>query len=409
MYTHNVSCRICQGKNLEAFLDLGKQPLANAFLKKEEFSQEKKYPLNVYFCHSCHLLQLLDVVSPEVLFRNYIYVSSTSPVFIAHFESFAKYISERFGIQGALVVDIGSNDGILLRHFKNLGAKILGIDPAENIAAKATQEGIETLPYFFSPDIARDIAREKHQAKIITANNVFAHVDDVKSLIKGVKILLENEGVFIIEVPYLVDFLEKKLFDTVYHEHLSYFAVNPLQTLFLNCGMKIFDIQKVNSHGGSIRVFVKKDGSGHKVEKSVREFLDHETELKLDSIDTYLDFSKDVSQNKSLLVDLLKNLKSESKKIAGYGAPAKGNTLLNYTGIDFNALDYIIDDSPYKQGLYTPGTHIPVVGPEMLQKDRPDFLFILAWNFADSIIEKCADFKAEGGKFIIPVPKPSII
>ncbi len=409
MFIHKDKCRICEKGDLISVLDLGYQPPANAFLKKEDFSQEKKYPLNVYFCRSCHLLQLLDVVSPEVLFRDYVYVSSTSPVFIAHFESFAGCISERFKTRDALVVDIGSNDGILLRHFKNLGAKILGIDPATNIAVKATQEGIETLPHFFSPELAENIVKERGRARIITANNVFAHIDDVKSLIKGVKILLEDEGVFIIEVPYLVDFLEKKLFDTVYHEHLSYFAISTLQAFFLSCGMEIFDVQKVSSHGGSIRVFVKKDGSNHKVEKSVREFLDHETELNLNSIDTYLDFSKEVNRNKSLLVDLLKNLKAENKKIAGYGAPAKGNTLLNYAGIDFNVLDYIIDDSPYKQGLYTPGTHIPVVGSEMLRKDKPDFLFILAWNFADSIIKKCADFKAEGGKFIIPVPRPDIL
>ncbi len=207
MFIHKDKCRICEKGDLISVLDLGYQPPANAFLKKEDFSQEKKYPLNVYFCRSCHLLQLLDVVSPEVLFRDYVYVSSTSPVFIAHFESFAGCISERFKTRDALVVDIGSNDGILLRHFKNLGAKILGIDPATNIAVKATQEGIETLPHFFSPELAENIVKERGRARIITANNVFAHIDDVKSLIKGVKILLEDEGVFIIEVPYLVDFL----------------------------------------------------------------------------------------------------------------------------------------------------------------------------------------------------------
>ncbi len=403
------SCRVCGSGDFVKIIDLGKQPLANAFLAKKDFDFEKKYPLRVYFCKKCHLVQLLDVVSPDTLFGDYVYVSSTSPSFVAHFKSYAEELNSRFGIKGRLVVDLGSNDGILLKPLKKLGAVVLGIDPAKDIAKKATKEGIETWPDFFSPVLAEKILKKKGWAKIITANNTFAHIDDSKGVVNGVKKLLSDDGVFVIEVPYLIDFLEKKLFDTIYHEHLSYFALEPLVALMDGSGMNVFDVQRVPSHGGSVRVFIQKKGGPHAPSRSLKELSGKEKSLKLDKISTYKKFAVEVGDNKKKLIRLLKSLKSKGANIAGYGAPAKGNTLLNYVGINNKILEYIVDDSPYKQGLYTPGTHIPVVNIAHIKSDHPDFLIILAWNYAESIISKCREFQSRSGKFIIPIPEPKII
>lgn len=402
-------CRVCSSTGFVKVIDLKTQPLANAFLDKKDFKAEKKYPLRLYFCKNCHLLQLLDVVSADTLFGDYVYVSSTSPSFVSHFESYAEDLNNRFGVKGKLVIDLGSNDGILLKPLKELGANILGIDPAKDIAKKATKEGIETWPVFFSLIVADKILEKKGQAKVVTANNAFAHIDDSRGVIEGVKKLLSNDGVFIIEVPYLVDFLEKKLFDTIYHEHLSYFAVEPLVKLMNNSGMNVFDVTRVSSHGGSIRVFVQKKDGPYAAAPGLKRLLKKEKEFKLDKVSTYKKFATEVVDNKKRLINLVKSLKLKGAKIAGYGAPAKGNTLLNYVGIDNKFLKYIVDDSPYKQGLFTPGTHVPVVDAAYFKKDPPDFLIVLAWNYAESIISKCREFQERGGKFIIPVPKPKII
>lgn len=402
-------CRICNSTDFIKIIDLKNQPLANAFLSKKDFNFEKKYPLKVYFCKNCHLVQLLDVVSPDTLFGDYVYVSSTSPSFVSHFESYAEDLSRHFGIKGELAVDLGSNDGILLKPLKNLGAIVLGIDPAKEIAKKATKEGIETWPDFFSPVLAEKILKKKGRAKVITANNTFAHIDDSRGVVEGVRKLLLDDGIFVIEVPYLVDFLEKQLFDTIYHEHLSYFALEPLIKLMSNSDMNIFDIQRVPSHGGSVRVFIQKKGGPYPISPALKELLTKEKKLKLDKVSTYKKFAAKISVNKEKLIRLLKSLKSSGAKIAGYGAPAKGNTLLNYVGINNKILEYIVDDSPYKQGLFTPGTHVPVIDATLFKKDSPDFLIVLAWNYAESIISKCQDFQSRGGKFIIPVPEPKIL
>lgn len=408
--TKNLDCRACRGTNLTMILSLGKMPPANAFLNKNDLKKkETSFPLDVYFCRTCGLVQLKDIVSPTFLFRNYVYVSSTSPLFIAHFKSFADSVRQRFDLSpGSLVVDIGSNDGILLRPFKEFGMKVLGVDPALKIAEEATKNGIETWPEFFTPELAKKIVKKKGNARIITATNVFAHVNDLDSLLTGVKELLAANGVLIIEAPYLVDFIEKNLFDTIYHEHVSYLAVKPLTVLFKRLGMEIFDVEKSSSHGGSLRVFVQKNGGGHSIKKSVEEFVETEKEKGLYSIKTYRDFAKKVDKNRKELKALLVGLRSKGKKIVGYGAPAKGNTLLNYAGIN-SELDYIIDDSPWKQNLYTPGTHIPVVAYAKVELENPEYVLILAWNFASQIIEKLKSLKKRGTKFIVPVPNPKII
>lgn len=405
------SCRACKQQTLHPIFTLGPTPLANAFLKREQIDQsESFYPLDVVFCTNCNLTQLAHVVSPELLFRDYIYVSSTSPLFIKHFEDFAAFVVKKFKLdKGSFVVDIGSNDGILLNPFKVLGMKILGIDPAVEIAQRASMNGIETIPEFFSSRLAHVIRNKHGAANVITASNVFAHIDDLDEIIKAVKILLSDDGVFIIEAPYMVQFLKKNLFDTVYHEHLSYLSVKPLSVLFGRFGMEIFRVETIDPHGGSIRVYVQRSDRPYKREKSVQQFINLEKRIKLGNIKTYQLFARQIYKNKSRLVSLLTNLKMRSKTIAAYGAPAKGNTLLNFFGIGRELIDFVIDDSPWKQGLFTPGKRIPVVPSSHLYKNMPHYVLILAWNFSPSIMKNHEAYKKSGGKFIIPIPQPRVL
>ncbi|HLC82898.1 MAG TPA: class I SAM-dependent methyltransferase, partial [Bacteroidia bacterium] len=381
-------CRVCKGAALKKVLTLGPTPLANAFLTEQQTNTgEKFYPLDVYFCTNCHFVQLGHVISPLLLFQNYVYVSSTSKVFIKHFEQYAEKVYKRLKLNtGSLVIDIGSNDGILLKPFKKLGTKVLGIEPAVNIAKIARTEGIDTISEYFSKKLTHFIVKKYGKADIITANNVFAHIDDLDEVIEGLKILLKDNGVFIMEAPYLTDFLQKRYFDLVYHEHLSYWSVDALQTLFKRFNMTVFYVEKVAVHGGSIRVFVKKEEGHSPINKSVKQFLLKESKMKLKDITTYLNFAQNVYENKVKLLLLLEKLKSKGKTIAAYGAPAKGNTLLNFFSIGIETLDFVVDDSKFKQGLFTPGKHIPVVPSQQLYEKKPDYVLILAWNFADSIM-----------------------
>ncbi|MBI2028427.1 MAG: class I SAM-dependent methyltransferase [Candidatus Levybacteria bacterium] len=404
-------CRVCKKNDFSKVLSFGPTPLANAFITREKVNREEYfYPLDVYFCNNCKFLTLGHVVSPVVLFKDYVYVSSTSPIFVNHFKVFADDIHRRFILnKESLIIDIGSNDGILLKPFKVLGSKVLGIEPAQKIAKVAQKDGIETLAEFFNVALSKKIVGKFGKAKVITATNVFAHIDDLDEVINGLDILLEGDGVFIMEAPYLVDFLEKRYFDLVYHEHLSYWSINSLKVLFRRFNMQVFDVKKVPVHGGTIRVFVKKKFGKYRLEKNVEQFLKLEEKWGLDKKQTYLDFADKVLENKVKLLELLRELKSKGKSIAGYGAPAKGNTLLNYFSIGLDFLEYIVDDSPWKQGLYSPGKRIPVVESSEIYKNRVDFLLILAWNFADPIIKKHDKFKESGGKFIVPVPTPKVI
>lgn len=404
-------CRICKNKKLKKVIDLGSTPPANSFLSKKQLSKKEHFfPLAVNFCDNCGLLQLTHVVSPELLFKDYVYVSSTSPVFVKHFEDYASDVVKKLGLKkNEFVVDLGSNDGILLKPFKKLGMKVLGVDPAIDIAKKATKERLETLPYFFNRKIAGKILKKYGPASAVTANNVFAHINDIDQIIDGFKLMTHDDGVFVMEAPYLIDFIQKNLFDLIYHEHLSYYSIRPLMEFFKRHDMQLFDVQYVPVHGGSIRIYAKKNQGKYRVSKIVGDLVKKELSLKLNKVETFNRFSNKIEINKQKLVRILKKLKTEKKKIAAYGAPAKGNTLLNYFKIDAKTLDYVVDDSVYKQGLYTPGTHIAVVPSDMLDKEKPDYIFILAWNFAEPIINKLSGFKNSGGRFIIPVPAPKII
>lgn len=404
-------CRMCKSGGLKKIIKLSPTPPANAFLNKNELGKkELLFPLQVNFCQNCGQLQLTHVVSPELLFRNYLYVSSTSPVFISHFEEYSRDITKKLKLdKHSFVIDVGSNDGILLKSLKKNGIKVLGVDPAIEIARKATNEGIPTLPHFLNKKVAISIVKKNGLADVVCANNAFAHIHDLDEIVNCVKILTHENGVFVIEFPYLVDFLEKNLFDTIYHEHVSYLSLRALTALFKRYFMEIFDIEKVSSHGGSLRIFVKKAESKYRVKKIVKKFLENEIKLGLNKIQTYKKFAKKIEDNKKKLTNLLKKIKTQKKNIIGYGAPAKGNTLLNYFKIGPKILDYIVDDSQYKQGLYTPGTHILVQPFSKIDETKPDYILILAWNFAQPLMKKLSDFKKNGGRFIIPVPEATIV
>ena len=404
-------CRICKNKKLETILDLGEMPLANAFLDENQLGQEELfYPLRVVWCESCGLLQIDEIVPPEILFSNYVYVSGTSEALRKHFEGLATEVVNDFNLNSeSLVVDIGSNDGTLLKEFRKFSVHVIGVEPAVNIAKIAEENGIKTINYFFSEDTAKEIVKETVKADAVTATNVVAHTNDLDDLLKGIAYLLKDEGVFVIEVPYLVDLLDKVEFDTIYHEHLSYFAVRPLKRLFEVHDFKIVNVERVTIHGGTIRVFASKKKSSYKINESVSQLISLEMEKGLTEIAAYRKFAERVEKLKADLVSLLQKLKSENKKVIGYGAAAKGNTLLNYYRVGPDLIEFIADLSPMKQNKFTPGTHIPVYSPERIYDAKPDYMVILAWNFADEIMEQQAEFKEMGGQFIVPVPEVKIV
>ena len=403
MIKKNSDCRICGSKQLTKFLTLGLQPLANDFLSKRELKQKEKfYPLDVYFCHQCSLVQLIDVVSKEELFRDYVYFTSGMPKISDHFRNYAEEVMKKFLKKNDLVVEIGSNDGVLLDFFKKKGYQILGIDPAENIAKVANQRGVLTWPEFFNEEIAKKITKEIGQAKAILANNVVAHINDHHDLAKGVKILLDKSGVFIFEAPYLIDMFENLTYDTIYHEHLSYLAVRPLMVLFKKFGLEIFDVQVISVHGQSLRVFVGHRGC-HRCQARVKQLIKKELAYGLNKLNSYRQLAKRIAKSKQQLVTKLKSLKVQGRRLAAYGAPAKGNTLLNYAKIGVDILDFALEDLSSKQGFYTPGMHIPVVDRQYAEDRLPDYYLLLAWNYLKPILTKEKDKFCRVGKFIIPV------
>jgi len=406
MMSHKNRCRICNSSNLFKFLELGDLPLPNAFLREDQLTKaEPRYPLNVGFCQECGLVQLMDVVPKEEMFSEYLYYSSASRSISKHFAEQAKEVAERFP---GFVVEIGSNDGTLLRALKQNDVIAVGVEPAKNIAKLANDVGLQTINDFFSKDLARRIADESGHASAIIANNVVAHIDNSHELVESVETLLAPDGVFIFEVPYLVDLVSKLEYDTIYHEHLSYFAMRPLMELFEMHDMKIFDVKRLGVHGGSIRVYVRRNNSGS-VSGQIAELLMLERRLKLDSPETYSKFTARIETNKIFLQTLLKLLKDLGKRTVGYAAPAKGNVLLNYCDIDTNILPYTVDTTPAKQGLYTPGTHIPIYPPQKFRDEQPDYALMLAWNYEQEILAQEHAYHQKGGKFIIPIPYPRIV
>jgi SAM-dependent methyltransferase len=402
-----TSCRLCGERTLELVLSLAPTPPANAFVRADQLDQQTEYfPLDVFFCHGCGHVQLLDIVDPGLLFEHYVYVSGTSPVFVEHFRKYAAAVLGRLTPRpGSLAVDIGSNDGTLLRFFRDAGMRVVGVDPARRIASVATEQGIATIPAFFTAELAASVKAKYGPADLITANNVFAHADDLAGMVRGICELLTPDGLFVLEVSYLVDVFEKTLFDTIYHEHLSYHTVGPLRRFFEHNGMELIECHRVDSHGGSVRCLVQKAGGPRPITDSVAALMAREAELGLNRPGTLRAFASKIEALGRDLADLLRRLKSQGRHIAGYGAPAKATTLLYQMGIGPELLDFIVDDSPLKQGLYSPGHHIPVLPPAALYQRNPDYLLILAWNFADAIMAKHHAFQQNGGRFIVPVPE----
>lgn len=405
------TCRICKSPDLLEFLSLDAMPIPNGFIPKKDLDkQEFHFPLKTCLCTRCWLVQLTHVVPAEIMFRNYLYIPSTSSTVRDHFSSFASEVATAYEIgKKDLVIDIGSNDGTLLTSFAKSGARILGIDPAENIVKAANRAGIPTECAFFSEISAKEICRKHGPASVITATNVIAHIDDLHDVVRGVDALLSHTGVFVMEAPYLPDLLDGNEFDTIYHEHLSYFSITPLHRLFEMHNMHIIDVQKQQIHGGSVRVFVSRKAAPYAVHPRVHKIDVEEKVQGIRSKEPYFAFAVRVKKVRSDLLRLLRKLKKEGQTVAGYGAAAKGNVLLNYSKITPDLISFIVDSISYKQGKYTPGTHIPIYAESHLLKKMPDYTLILAWNFADEIISKNAEYRARGGRFIIPVPYLRIV
>lgn len=410
-YILEKKCRICSGPNLNLILDLGEQPPANSFVDQSELhSLEHKFPLRLFWCEDCYLVQLLDIVNKEYLFKNYFYMTSASKPIVDHFQKYAQDIYKEFlqKNNSPFVVEIGSNDGSLLKEFKKLNVQILGIEPATNLSDLANHSNITTKNTFFSSEISKEIVKTRN-ASVVVANNVIAHVEDLQDLMHGIQILIGDDGVFIFEVPYLVDLLKNLEFDTIYHEHLSYFSILPLLQLVKQFGLEIFDIRKQSVHGGTLRIFVSKKNN-FKINDSISAFINSENELGLNKNLIYNNFSLSVMNLKNQLKELLQKLKQEKKSLFGYGASAKGNVLLNYCNIDNQLLDFIVDTTPTKQNKFTPGTHIPVFPPEKIKdKGENDIALLLAWNYEAQILENEKQFRINGGKFLLPIPTPKLI
>lgn len=401
-----TDCRICGNKKLQKFISLGNTPLADSFVT-DTTKKEETFPLDVFVCPDCNLVQLVDEVNSDLLFgEDYAFFTSSSPSSIKYFKQYADDIATRIPDKSS-IVEIASNDGLLLGYLKEKGHKVLGIDPAKTVADYANSKDITTLATFFNSHSAKDIVEIDGKADLIIANNVVAHVEDLHDFMKGVKLLLSDTGVFIMEVQYFPNLLFKNQFDNIYHEHRSFFSLRPLMVLLEKYGLTAFDVEEQDTQGGSIRVFVSHK-KGLPVSSNITSMLEKEKKLRLDKMETYASFENRVKNIKTELVKLLKQLKKENKLVLGYGASAKSNTMLNYCGITSDLVPYIVDKTPYKIGKFTPGSHIPVVSADHMEA-QPDYYLLFVWNYLTGILEREKKFRDNGGKFIVPIPTPYII
>ena len=403
-----AACALCAGPSLTEVMSLAPTPPANEMVDEAGRGKpQPAIPLTLILCEHCGHLQLAEIVDPQRLFGHYVYVSGTSPVFVSHFARYAAEVIARFGLNAdSLVVEVGSNDGTLLKQFQAQGvSKVLGIDPAAEIAQVAAAEGVPTLQAFFTPELAVEIRASHGAADLITANNVFAHSADLAAFARGVSTLLGDDGVFVFEVSYLVDVVEKLLFDTIYHEHSSYHALAPLVRFFDSMGLRLFDAQRIDTHGGSLRAYVTRRAARHADSPRLSQLLQLESDLGLSSPAIYADFKQRISDRGQQLRRRLAEIRGRGERVAGFGAPAKLTTLMHEFGIDGSSIDFIIDDSPWKQGRFTPGTHIPVVPASQLYERPSQWCVVFAWNFADSIIAKHARYREGGGRFLVPLPE----
>jgi hypothetical protein len=406
----NKTCRYCGSTKLTRFLSLGDQPPSNSFISPDKIKFEKRYPLDVYLCQSCFLVQLIDVVPAEIIFDEYLYLSSSSKALKEHYANLAKMLTKRFKLKsGDVVVDIGCNDGILLEGYTLPGLVRLGVEPSK-VAEIAIAAGFEVYKSFFGLKSSQTIVKKHKTAKIVTATNVFAHVDDIASFVAGLPTLLGNDGVFIIEAPYLIDLIDKTLFDTIYHEHLCYLSLTPMVPFLSRFGLEVFDIERVpfGASGPAIRVYIQNKTGKQMVKKTVKKMLDDEKKWGIGDIEKYLQYAQKIEKVKNNVLKLVEKIKLSGAKLGGYGAPAKGNTLLNYFGFTPNMLLCIAETNKVKQGLLTPGSHIPIVSEEEFIRIMPEYALLLTWNYLDFFLKK-SEYIKKGGKFLVPLPKPKIV
>jgi 2-polyprenyl-3-methyl-5-hydroxy-6-metoxy-1,4-benzoquinol methylase len=409
--SHERSCRFCGARLDQSFADLGMSPLANSYIKPEQINRmEPFYPLHAYVCGSCFLVQLEEFESPQHIFSDYAYFSSYSESLLQHSRKYTAEVVERFDIGPTWkIIEIASNDGYLLQYFKERGIPVLGIEPAANIAKVAAAKGIDCVVKFFGVNTAEQVSITHHQANLIIGNNVLAHVPDLNDFVGGLKILLARNGIITMEFPHLMRLMERNQFDTIYHEHFSYFSLITVEKVFKSHGLDIFDVEELSTLGGSLRVFVKH------ADDDTKEATDRLVDLRQREIDAgfmdlkiYREFAASVKETKRRLLDFVIKAKREGKSIVGYGAPAKGATLLNYCGIRTDFIDYTVDISPHKAGAYLPGVHVPIHTPNKLKETKPDYVLILVWNLKDEIMNQVSYINEWGGRFVIPIPEITV-
>jgi hypothetical protein len=405
-------CRFCGRGLVHTFVDLGMSPLCESFLRADQLNQmEPFYPLHVYVCENCLLVQLKEYVSPENIFTEYAYFSSYSDTWLHHARGYTDMIAERFNIGAqSQVVELASNDGYLLQYFMERGIPVLGIEPAANVAQAAIRKGIPTVVKFFGTKTAQELSAEKGKADLLLGNNVLAHVPDLNDFVAGMKILLKPEGLITMEFPHLMRLMDENQFDTIYHEHFSYFSFTTVEKVFAAHGLTLFDVEELPTHGGSLRIYARhSEDTDIPVTQRLIDLKAREEAAGFTRLKTYLSFAKKVEETKRNLLKFLIKAKREGKSIAGYGAPGKGNTLLNYCGIRTDFIDYTVDRNPYKHGRYTPGTHIPIYDPNKISETRPDYIFILPWNLRDEIMHQLAYVRDWAAQFVVPIPEVTIL
>jgi len=406
------NCRFCNNPLKHVFVDLGKSPLSNSFLKEEMLNQpESTYPLCAFVCDKCFLVQLPEYENPENIFEDYAYFSSYSETWLKHAENYVNLMLKKFSFdKKSLVVEIASNDGYLLQFFKKAGIPILGIEPAANVAKVAEQKGIQTIVKFFNIKTAKELFKEGKSADLIIGNNVLAHVPNLNDFVEGLKILLKQTGVITLEFPHLMKLIQQNQFDTIYHEHFSYFSLLTVKKILSSYGLTIFDVEEISTHGGSLRTYVKhSENNLIPTSQSIQELLKKESRFGLENLATYTNFMSKVKMIKENLREFFISVKNEGKMVVCYGAAAKGNTLLNYCGVGIDFIDYVVDRNSYKQGLFLPGTHILIKEPDEVKKTKPDYVVILPWNIKDEIVQQLSYIRDWGGKFVVLIPEIKVI
>jgi hypothetical protein len=407
-----LKCRNCGNKLTSSFADLGAAPLCNEIVKPEELNRgQRTYPLHAYVCEECFLVQIGASVSPEEIYSDYSYFSSYSNSWLEHARQYVEMMTDKYGInRDSFVVEIASNDGYLLQYFKEKNIPVLGVEPSGTVARASIEKGIPTEEVFFGEQAAQTLEQKYQSADLILGNNVLAHVPQIHDFVSGLEILLGEKGIMTFEFPHLMQLVENNQFDTIYHEHFFYYSIHAVQSILKNHGFKIFDLQELDTHGGSVRIFVTREtNTEHNVSDNVKRILALEKEKGYLDINFYTKFNENVRQTKRELLSLLIDLKNKGKSIAGYGAPGKGNTLLNYCGIGTDFIDYTVDRSPHKQGHYLPGSLIPIYDIDKIRDTKPGYVLILPWNLKEEIMKQISYISDWGGKFIIPIPKPMIV